>query len=121
MPPIPFDGTAVRSDRLMVAAVVREERKPRSRFADLLIAATAHADGLDLYTRNDRDFVGIGDIVLVIKSEGGWSARLGWRLRPSGDQTGSVSKPYEGPRPWGSGARAAETGRGRSAGDGAQS
>jgi hypothetical protein len=26
-----------------------------SRFADLLIAATAHANGLDLYTRNGRD------------------------------------------------------------------
>src|SRR6476661_10530563 len=39
--PIPFDGAAVRSYGLIVAAVVGEGRKPRSRFADLLIATTA--------------------------------------------------------------------------------
>lgn len=64
--PIPFDGAAVRSYGLVVAAVVREGRKPRSRFADLLIAATAHANGLDLYTRNGHDFVGLEDLVNVI-------------------------------------------------------
>lgn len=64
--PIPFDGAAVRSYALVVAAVVREGRKPRSRFADLLIAATAHANGLDLYTRNGHDFVGLEDLVNVI-------------------------------------------------------
>ena len=64
--PIRFDGAAARSYGLVVAAVVREGRQPRSRFADLLIAATAHANGLDLYTRNGRDFVGIEDLVRVI-------------------------------------------------------
>lgn len=64
--PLRFDGTAVRSYGLVVAAVVREGRKPRSRFADLLIAATAHANGLDLYTRNDDDFAGLEDLVHVI-------------------------------------------------------
>lgn len=64
--PIHFDGAAVRSYGLVVAAVIREGRKPRSRFADLLIAATAHANGLDLYTRNDDDFAGLGDLVNVI-------------------------------------------------------
>lgn len=64
--PLPFDGTAVRSYGLVVAAVVREGRKPRSRFADLLIAATAHANGLDLYTRNGDDFAGLEDLVHVI-------------------------------------------------------
>jgi predicted nucleic acid-binding protein len=64
--PLPFDGTAVRSYGLVVAAIVREGRKPRSRFADLLIAATAHANGLDLYTRNGEDFVGLEDLVRVI-------------------------------------------------------
>ena len=66
MEPIAFDGAAVRSYGLVVAAVVREGRKPRSRFADLLIAATAHANGLDLYTRNGDDFLGIEDLVHVI-------------------------------------------------------
>lgn len=64
--PLPFDGTAVRSYGLVVAAVVGEGRKPRSRFADLLIAATAHANGLDLYTRNGDDFAGLEDLVHVI-------------------------------------------------------
>ncbi len=64
--PLRFDGTAVRSYGLVVAAVVREGRKPRSRFADLLIAATAHANGLVLYTRNGDDFAGLEDLVHVI-------------------------------------------------------
>jgi predicted nucleic acid-binding protein len=64
--PIPFDGTAARSYGLMVAAVVREGRKPRSRFADLLIAATAHASRLDLYTRNGDDFTGLEGLVRVV-------------------------------------------------------
>lgn len=64
--PIPFDGAAVRSYGLIVAAVVTEGRKPRSRFADLLIAATAHACRLDLYSRNADDFAGLEDLVRVI-------------------------------------------------------
>jgi len=64
--PIRFDSTAVRSYGLVVAAVAREGRKPRTRFADLLISATAHAHGLDLYTRNGRDFIGLEDLVRVI-------------------------------------------------------
>lgn len=64
--PIPFDGAAARSYGLVVAAVVGSGRKPRSRFADLLIAATAHANGLDLYTRNGRDLVGLDHLVNVI-------------------------------------------------------
>jgi predicted nucleic acid-binding protein len=64
--PLRFDGTAVRSYGLVVAAVVREGHKPRSRFADLLIAATAHANGLDLYTRNGDDFAGLEELVHVV-------------------------------------------------------
>jgi predicted nucleic acid-binding protein len=66
MEPIPFDGRAVRSYGLVVAAIVTKGRKPRSRFADLLIAATAHANGLDLYSRNADDFAGLGDLVRVV-------------------------------------------------------
>ena len=66
MEPIPFDGRAVRSYGLVVAAVISEGRKPRSRFADLLIAATAHAHGLDLYSRNAGDFVGLENLVRVV-------------------------------------------------------
>jgi hypothetical protein len=63
--PIPFDAAAARSYGLIVAAVVREGRKPKSRFADLLIAATAHASRLDLYTRNGEDFIGLEGLVRV--------------------------------------------------------
>lgn len=64
--PLPFDAAAVRSYGLVVAAVVGEGRTPRSRFADLLIAATAHANGLNLYTRNADDFGGLDDLVRVV-------------------------------------------------------
>lgn len=64
--PIPFDGAAARSYGLVVAAVVGQGRKPKSRFADLLIAATAHANRLDLYSRNPDDFTGLEDLVRVI-------------------------------------------------------
>ena len=37
-----------------------------ARFADLLIAATAHASRLDLYTRNGDDFAGLEGIVRVV-------------------------------------------------------
>jgi predicted nucleic acid-binding protein len=66
MEPIPFDSRAVRSYGLIVAAVIGEGRRPRSRFADLLVAATAHANGLDLYTRNADDFIGLGNLLRVV-------------------------------------------------------
>lgn len=64
--PIPFDGVAARSYGLIVAAVVGEGGKPRSRMADVLIAATAHASRLDLYTRNGDDFAGLDGLVRVV-------------------------------------------------------
>jgi predicted nucleic acid-binding protein len=65
--PIPFDGAAARSYGLVVAAVLGEGRQTRGRFADLLIAASAHANGLDLYTRNGEDFRGIDHLVHVVE------------------------------------------------------
>lgn len=64
--PLPFDATAARSYGQIVAAVADTGRSHRRRMADLLIAATAHANGLALYTRNPDDFAGLGDLVLVI-------------------------------------------------------
>jgi predicted nucleic acid-binding protein len=64
--PLPFDAAAARSYALVVAAVAREGRKPRNRFADLLIATVAHADRLDLYTRNGDDFAGLEGLVRVV-------------------------------------------------------
>ena len=64
--PIPFGAGAARSYGLVVAAVAGEGRKPRKRFADLLIAATAHASQLDLYTRNADDFAGLEHLIRVV-------------------------------------------------------
>lgn len=41
-------------------------RSHRRRIADLLIAATAHANGLPLYTRNPGDFDGLGRLIEII-------------------------------------------------------
>ncbi len=64
--PLPFDAAAARSYGRIVAAVVETGRSHRRRIADLLIAATAHANGLALYTRNPDDFAGLSDLVEVI-------------------------------------------------------
>ena len=64
--PIAFDSMAARSYGQMVAAVAEHGRSHRRRTADLLIAATAHANGLDLYTRNPHDFAGLEHLLPVI-------------------------------------------------------
>ena len=64
--PIPFDAAAARSFGQVVAAVVSTGRTHRSRMADLLIAAIAHANGLTLYTRNPGDFIGLDELIQVI-------------------------------------------------------
>ncbi|MHB8191527.1 MAG: PIN domain-containing protein [Ferrimicrobium sp.] len=64
--PIPFDAAAARSLGQIVAAVANTGRTHRSRMADLLIAAIAHANGLELYTRNPGDFVGLEELIHVI-------------------------------------------------------
>lgn len=61
-----FDAAAARSYGQLVAAVNVAGRSHRSRFADLLIAATAHANGLALYTRNPDDFVGLEDLLHIV-------------------------------------------------------
>jgi len=64
--PLPFDATAARSYGQIVAAVAGTGRSHRRRIADLLIAATAHANHLALYTRNPDDFSGLSDLVEVV-------------------------------------------------------
>jgi predicted nucleic acid-binding protein len=64
--PIPFDAAAARSFGQIVAAVASTGRTHRSRMAELLIAAIAHANGLELYTRNSGDFVGLEELIHVI-------------------------------------------------------
>lgn len=64
--PIPFDAIAARSYGLIVAAVTGTGRSHRRRIADLLIAATAHANGLTLYTRNSDNFAALTDLIDVV-------------------------------------------------------
>jgi predicted nucleic acid-binding protein len=65
--PLPFDAEAARAYGRIYAAVVAAGRKARgARAVDLLLAATACAAGLPLYTRNPDDFQAIGDLVEVI-------------------------------------------------------
>jgi predicted nucleic acid-binding protein len=64
--PIPFDVAAARSFGQIVAAIASAGRTHRSRTADLFIAAIAHANGLELYTRNPDDFVGLEELIHVI-------------------------------------------------------
>jgi predicted nucleic acid-binding protein len=64
--PLPFDVAAARSYGQVIAAVADSGRSHRRRVADLLIAATAHANGLALYTRNPDDFTGIERLVEII-------------------------------------------------------
>ncbi|MCP3856915.1 MAG: type II toxin-antitoxin system VapC family toxin [Actinomycetia bacterium] len=65
--PLPFDGNAARAYGRVYAAVVAAGRKARgARAADLLIAATAVAADLPIYTRNGADFEALGDLVDVV-------------------------------------------------------
>jgi len=65
--PIPFDAAAARAYGRVYAAVVSAGRKARGRRAiDLLIAATAIAAELPLYTRNPADFAGLEELVDVV-------------------------------------------------------
>jgi predicted nucleic acid-binding protein len=64
--PLPFDAAAARSYGQVVAAVIEIGRSHRPRVADLLIAATAHSNGLALYTRNPVDFVGLDGLIEVV-------------------------------------------------------
>src|SRR5262245_30282469 len=64
--PLPFDADAVRAYARVFAASRAAGRSSRTRVADLLIAATAAANGLDLYTRHAADFHGLDHIVTVV-------------------------------------------------------
>ncbi|WSA39142.1 PIN domain-containing protein [Streptomyces sp. NBC_01808] len=63
---IPFDREAARRFGTLVALTVKANRNPRPRRMDLMIAATAAAHGLPLYTRNGDDFQGLEEAVDVI-------------------------------------------------------
>lgn len=57
--PLPFDVQAARSFGAVAASLRRSGRKTSARAFDAMIAATALANGLPVYTCNPRDFEGI--------------------------------------------------------------
>jgi predicted nucleic acid-binding protein len=63
---LPFDSEAARAYGRVFAATKTTGRSSRARLADLLIASTAAANGVPLYTRNPSDFVGLEEIVTII-------------------------------------------------------
>jgi predicted nucleic acid-binding protein len=67
---LPVDAAVARAYGRVYAAVAAAGRKARgARSLDLLIAATALASDLPLYTRNPSDFRGIGSFVEVVAVE----------------------------------------------------
>ncbi len=65
--PLPFDGEAARAYGRIYAAEVASGRKARAaRAFDLLIAATACAADLPVYTRHPEDFRSLEGIVEVV-------------------------------------------------------
>ena len=63
--PLPLDVDVARAYGRIFAALKASGRGSRRRFADLLIAATALAHALPLYTRNPSDFGGLGHLISV--------------------------------------------------------
>jgi tRNA(fMet)-specific endonuclease VapC len=62
--PLPFDAGCARAFGRVAASLRRSGRKPQARAYDALIAATAIANGLPVYTRNPNDFTGIDGLTV---------------------------------------------------------
>ena len=63
---LPVDDAVAVSYGQLAAAFAGTGRQPRSRVMDLLIAATAHAHGARLYTRNAADLVGVEHLIDIV-------------------------------------------------------
>lgn len=63
--PLPFDAPAARAFGRVAASLRRSGRKTGARAYDALIAATALANDLPLYTCNPDDFAGIDGLIVV--------------------------------------------------------
>jgi hypothetical protein len=64
--PVPFGAEAARVYGRVTAAVVGAGRKPRRRIADLMIAATAIAEDLPLFTTNPGDYTGLEKLIRIV-------------------------------------------------------
>jgi tRNA(fMet)-specific endonuclease VapC len=63
--PLPFDAPAARAFGRVAASLRRSGRKPAARAYDAMIAATALANGLPIYTAKPTDFHGIDGLEVV--------------------------------------------------------
>ncbi len=63
--PLPFDATAARAFGRVAASLRKAGRKPTARAYDAMIAATAMAHSLPVYTCNPSDFTGIDGLTVV--------------------------------------------------------
>jgi tRNA(fMet)-specific endonuclease VapC len=63
--PLPFDASAARAFGGVAASLRRIGRKSAARAYDAMIAATAIANGLPVYTCNPGDFSGIDELDVV--------------------------------------------------------
>jgi predicted nucleic acid-binding protein len=63
--PIPFDAQAARAFGQVAASLRRAGRKASARAYDAMIAATAIANGLPLYTCNPDDFATIDGLSVI--------------------------------------------------------
>lgn len=61
---LPFDAASARAFGSVAAALRQHGRKPAARAYDALIAATAMANGLPIYTCNPTDFTGIDGLTV---------------------------------------------------------
>ena len=68
--PLPYDHAAARLYGQICAAVRTIGRQPRTRAADLMIAATAASNALPLYTANPGDFRGAEIFVELVAVHG---------------------------------------------------
>ena len=62
---LPFDAAAARAFGRVAASLRQSGRKQAARSYDAMIAATALANGLPVYTCNPEDFVGIDGLDVV--------------------------------------------------------
>jgi tRNA(fMet)-specific endonuclease VapC len=63
--PLPFDAAAARAFGRVAASLRRAGRKTAARAYDAMIAATALAHDLPVYTCNPDDFIGIDEVEVV--------------------------------------------------------
>lgn len=63
---IPFDDAAARAYEVVCGMVLASGRQVRARTVDLMIAATAVANGAVLITKNPKDFKGLEDLLEII-------------------------------------------------------